>query len=129
LAGILGAFAFRRRAGHFNDRFFCGTREDSMSIRDEVTRKLRRYVSPPWQDEAADAILPLIEAHAAAREAAAVERVKNLGPLPLRVLKQENYSGEHREWMETYTIPKGCHIFDDIAAAIRQTATKGEGHD
>lgn len=49
---------------------------------------------------------------------AAAKVVQNLPAMPLRVSQQENYGGEHREWSETYTLPVGCHIFSDIAAAI-----------
>jgi hypothetical protein len=55
-----------------------------------------------------------VEAERAACEAV----VREIGPMILRVKQQENYSGEHREWFESVTVPRGCGFFQDIADAI-----------
>jgi hypothetical protein len=55
---------------------------------------------------------------------------KQIGPMQLRVTRCENYSGEHREWTEYITLPKGCYIFAEIVAALTvHLATQIEGAD
>lgn len=51
-------------------------------------------------------------------EALVTQILAALGPRKLKVLNQENYGGEHREWYEEITIPEGHALLDEIARAI-----------
>jgi hypothetical protein len=41
----------------------------------------------------------------------------SLGPFKFNVTKHEDYSGEHREWSEEYTLPVGAALTRQIVAA------------
>lgn len=41
-----------------------------------------------------------------------------IGPFELKILNQKNYGGEHREWLETITVPRGNPDVAKAAAAI-----------
>ncbi len=45
--------------------------------------------------------------------------VENFGPQEIKILRKEDYSGEHREWFEPITLPRRCTVYEPIAAAIR----------
>ena len=60
----------------------------------------------------ARAIIPMV-----LEEAAKV--AESFGPIQSGIERRENYSGEHRTWMEPINLPKGWGVFRDMAAAIR----------
>lgn len=54
---------------------------------------------------------------------------KQIGPFELKVLRHENYSGEHREWYETITFPKNCTDTPQIIRAIIPLVQQAERAD
>lgn len=50
-------------------------------------------------------------------EKVASDIAKNLGPFTMKLLREENYSGEHREWYEEITIPRDADIVREITKA------------
>ncbi len=86
--------------------------------------------------QAADAALSALAGYRAAEIAAAHERgaaeerarllaeLRDFGPYKMSYTKQEDYSGEHREWTAYMTLPKGCNVFCEIADALSGEPTE-----
>ncbi len=84
----------------------------------------------------ADAALSALAGYRAAEIAAAHERgaaeerarllaeLRDFGPYKMSYTKQEDYSGEHREWTAYMTLPKGCNVFCEIADALSGEPTE-----
>ena len=52
----------------------------------------------------------------------AMKWAEKIGPFDLKVLHEENYSGEHREWYETMRVPQGNPCVAKAAATVIQQA-------
>jgi len=50
-------------------------------------------------------------------EKVARDIAQNLGPFTMKLLREENYSGEHREWYEEIIIPRDADIVREITQA------------
>lgn len=78
---------------------------------------------------AADAALSHFTAHLESN--AMVERVlDSIGPFDFHILQEQNYGGEHREWKEPITEPRGGKLTRTIARAViaaQVAAMKGTG--